>query len=90
MSKRCRKQTAMLFGAFGALMLSASARVPAAQLDYFKPLIWSSQDRQLYAPDELPPERSDDFATARSGPLSSQEIIIDMDLADRVPLDHGR
>jgi hypothetical protein len=70
----------MVFIAFGALILSASASAQAPHSDFHKPLIWSSQDRKLYAPDELPPERSNDFATEKSDSWLSRNIIIDMDL----------
>ena len=83
MNKQVRIQTATVFIAFDALMLSASAQAQASPPDVDKPLIWSSHDRQLYAPGELPPERSNDFATGKSGSWSSGEIIIDMDLANR-------
>ena len=88
MNNQFRIQTAMVFIAFGALMLSASAQ--ASPPDFNKPLIWSSQDRQLYTPDELPPEKSNNFATGKSGSWSSREIIIDMDLGNRQALGHGR
>jgi hypothetical protein len=82
MNKQVLIRIAIVFIAFGALILSAfaSAQTQAPQTDFRKPLIWSSQDRRLYAPDELPPERLNDFAMEKSDSWISRNIIIDMDL----------
>jgi hypothetical protein len=78
MNKQLPIQIAMVVIAFGALISSAAAQAPRS--DFNKPLIWSSHDRKLYAADELPPERSNDFATEKSESWLSRNIIIDMDL----------